>query len=281
MDNSHVALVSVKLHSDGFALYRCDRPIPLGVNLGSLTKVLKCAKDDDKCTLKATDDGDVLSLKYEANSASARGYLDSPTNRFSDADRVAEYDMKLMDIDADTLGIPDTEYDARVTMVASEFTRIVRDLMSLGESVRIEVSKEGVRFASDGEAAQGNILLKQTDAARERYENYGKDDEEDDVKEDSDEEEKPKKAKKKEKEKVKKEEGADDEDEEMANAEEDEAEFKAKSEDEDEGEGEEEVSDSEKKKRKRAAASSSVRPSLRSVTCPSPLTTFQRRRKRK
>jgi proliferating cell nuclear antigen len=70
MDNSHVALVSVKLHADGFALYRCDRPIPLGVNLGSLTKVLKCAKDDDKCTLKATDDGDVLSLKYEASRAS-------------------------------------------------------------------------------------------------------------------------------------------------------------------------------------------------------------------
>lgn len=175
--------------------------------------------------------------------------------------------MKLMDIDADTLGIPETEYDARVTMLAAEFTRIVRDLSSLGESVRIEVSKEGVRFASDGEAAQGNILLKQTDAARERYENYGKDDEDDDVKEDSDEEEKPKKAKKKEKAKVKKEEGADDEDEEMANAEEDEAEFKAKSEDEDEGEGEEEVSDSEKKKRKRAAASSSVRPSLRLATC--------------
>lgn len=71
MDNSHVALVSVKLHADGFALYRCDRPIPLGVNLGSLTKVLKCAKDDDKCTLKATDDGDVLSLKYEASRASS------------------------------------------------------------------------------------------------------------------------------------------------------------------------------------------------------------------
>lgn len=174
--------------------------------------------------------------------------------------------MKLMDIDADTLGIPDTEYDARVTMLAGEFTRIVRDLSSLGESVRIEVSKEGVRFASDGEAAQGNILLKQTDAARERYENYGKDDEEDEVKEDEDEEEQPKKAKKKEK--VKKEEGADDEDEEMANGDDEEAEFQAKSEDE----GEEEVSDSEKKKRKRTAASSSVRPSLRLVSYPSPLT---------
>jgi proliferating cell nuclear antigen len=86
MDNSHVALVSVKLHADGFALYRCDRPIPLGVNLGSLTKVLKCAKDDDKCTLKATDDADLLSLKYEAHRASTlrvSGWHPSPTNVLS------------------------------------------------------------------------------------------------------------------------------------------------------------------------------------------------------
>ena len=69
--------------------------------------------------------------------------------------------MKLMDIDADTLGIPDTEYDASVTLPSAEFSRIVRDLSLLGESVRIEVSKEGIRFVSDGEAANGNILLKQ------------------------------------------------------------------------------------------------------------------------
>ncbi|KAI0295607.1 proliferating cell nuclear antigen, N-terminal domain-containing protein [Multifurca ochricompacta] len=239
MDNSHVALVSVKLHTEGFSSYRCDRPIPLGVNLGSLTKVLKCAKDDDKCTLKATDNGDILSLKYEAHHA----------------DRVAEYDMKLMDIDADSLGIPDTDYDARITMMATEFARIVRDLSTLGESVRIEVSKEGVRFLSDGEAAQGNILLKQTDSARARYEHYGKDDDDDDddVKEEDDAE-KPKKTKKVKK--VKKEEGVEEDgDEEMANGDEAEAEFQARSGDE----GEDEVSDSEKKKRKRPAASSSAK----------------------
>ena len=68
MDNSHVALVAVQLESSGFKKYRCDRPMPLGVNLNSLTKVLKCAKDDDICTLKATDDADVLNLTYEAKS---------------------------------------------------------------------------------------------------------------------------------------------------------------------------------------------------------------------
>lgn len=65
MDNSHVALVSVQLEAAGFKRYRCDRPMPLGVNLGSLTKVLKCAKDDDECTLKAADEPDILNLVYE------------------------------------------------------------------------------------------------------------------------------------------------------------------------------------------------------------------------
>lgn len=80
-----------------------------------------------------------------------------------DSDRVAAYDMKLMDIDIDSLSIPDTEYDARITMPATEFARIVRDLASLGESVRIDVSKEGVRFTCDGEAANANILLRQSE----------------------------------------------------------------------------------------------------------------------
>jgi len=33
-----------------------------------LTKVLKCAKDDDIVTIKAGDDADMLNLTYEAKS---------------------------------------------------------------------------------------------------------------------------------------------------------------------------------------------------------------------
>ena len=81
--------------------------------------------------------------------------------------------MKLMDIDTDTLGIPDTEYDAKVSMPASEFQRICRELSQLGESVRIEVNKEGIRFNSEGDIANGSILLKPTDGGSGRYEKNG------------------------------------------------------------------------------------------------------------
>ncbi|KZT05691.1 proliferating cell nuclear antigen [Laetiporus sulphureus 93-53] len=227
MDNSHVALVSVKLDASGFKRYRCDRPLPLGVNLNSFTKVLKCAKDDDVCILKAADDADVLSLTYEARNS----------------DRIAEYEMKLMDIDADTLQIPDTEYEARVTMPSAEFSRIVRDLSQLGESVRIEVTKEGVRFISDGEAANGNILLKQSEGAAHAGASSKREEDEDEEAEDEEDEgeRKQKRKTKAKKEKVKKEDGAEDEDD---------GEFKAKPEnegDEDEDEDDEALSKKRKK----------------------------------
>ncbi|OCH90769.1 proliferating cell nuclear antigen [Obba rivulosa] len=248
MDNSHVALVTVNMQASGFKKYRCDRPMPLGVNMNSLTKVLKCAKDDDVCIIKAADDADILSLTYEARNT----------------DRIAEYEMKLMDIDSDTLGIPDTEYDARVTMPSAEFARIVRDLSQLGESVRIEVSKEGVRFISDGEAANGNILLKQTDAPARNGSSSKKkaasdDEEEAQASEDEENEEdedgekvKIKKEKVK-KEKVKKEDG----DVEMEGEEEGEdGEFQPKEDDEDGEEEQDEEGDSPSKKRKKAPVKS-------------------------
>lgn len=43
MDNSHVALVSMMLKAESFSPYRCDRNLALGLNLGSLTKVLRAA----------------------------------------------------------------------------------------------------------------------------------------------------------------------------------------------------------------------------------------------
>jgi hypothetical protein len=118
MDNSHVALVSMMLRSEAFSPFRCDRNIALGINLGSLTKVLRAAQSEDILTLKAEDAPDVVNLVFENSSS----------------DRISEYDIKLMDIDQEHLGIPETEYAATITMPAAEFQRICRDLSALSES---------------------------------------------------------------------------------------------------------------------------------------------------
>jgi len=118
MDNSHVALVSMMLKSESFSPFRCDRNIALGINLTSLQKVLRCAQNEDILTLKAEDAPDVVNMVFES----------------ADSDRISEYDIKLMDIDQEHLGIPDTEYAATISMPSAEFSRICRDLTALSES---------------------------------------------------------------------------------------------------------------------------------------------------
>ena len=164
MDSSHVALVSMLLKSDVFSPYRCDRNVALGINLTSLTKVLKAASNEDILTLKADDSPDVVNMVFES----------------ADQDRISEYDLKLMDIDQEHLGIPDTDYAATIKMPSGEFARICRDLMAVSESgrsyearwlstshriltratVQIEATKEGVRFQCQGDIGNGSVTLR-------------------------------------------------------------------------------------------------------------------------
>ncbi|KAI8812100.1 proliferating cell nuclear antigen, N-terminal domain-containing protein [Cladochytrium replicatum] len=144
MDNSHVALVSLLLRASGFDTYRADRSLNLGVNLQSLGKIMKTAGNDDILTIRSDDQGDALGLMFESQSQ----------------DRVSEWELKLMDIDSEHLGIPDTPYECTVTMSSTEFQRICRDLLVLGESVQIDCNKEGLRFSATGDVGNGSVTLK-------------------------------------------------------------------------------------------------------------------------
>ena len=143
MDQSHVSLVALNLRKEGFDHYRCDRSVSLGLNLGSLSKVLKCADNDDTITMNAADDEDTITFMFE-NTAQ---------------DKVSDFEMKLMEIDADHLGIPDTEYKCNIKMPANEFQKICRDLSILGDTVTIAVAKDAVKFSVTGEMGSGNMTM--------------------------------------------------------------------------------------------------------------------------
>ncbi|CAN1232062.1 Proliferating cell nuclear antigen [Linum grandiflorum] len=118
MDSSHVALVALLLRAEGFEHFRCDRNISMGMNLGNMAKMLKCAGNDDIITIKGDDGSDTVTFMFE-----------SPTQ-----DKISDFEMKLMDIDSEHLGIPDAEYQAIVRMPSAEFTRICKDLATIGDT---------------------------------------------------------------------------------------------------------------------------------------------------
>lgn len=146
MDSSHVCLCSVLLKADSFDPYRCDRNLTLGMNCVTLSKILKCAGNDESITVRAEDNADTVSFVYEK----------------PNQERVSKFEMKVMDIDSEHLGIPDQEYDAIIRLPSHEFSRICRDLSQFGDTVTIAATKDGIRFSCSGETGNGSITLRQS-----------------------------------------------------------------------------------------------------------------------
>ena len=144
MDNSHVSLVGVSLRSEGFETYRVDRAMVLGINLGSMAKILKCAPNDAVITL-STNSEETLEFTFEQPKS----------------DTVAMYQLKLMDIEDAPMDVPEIAHDARIDMPSVDFQKICRDMGSMGDNLIIRCSKEGVRFSTTGElVGAANINIK-------------------------------------------------------------------------------------------------------------------------
>ncbi|KAK5782284.1 proliferating cell nuclear antigen PWA37_005281 [Arxiozyma heterogenica] len=144
VDDSRVLLVSLEIGIEAFQEYRCDHPVTLGIDLNSLSKILRCGNNSDTLTLIADDTPDQIILLFEDTSR----------------ERIAEYSLKLMEIDADFLKIEELQYDTTLMMPSNEFSKIVRDLSQLTDSLNIVVTKDTIKFAAEGEMGSGSVILK-------------------------------------------------------------------------------------------------------------------------
>ena len=69
-----------------------------------------------------------------------------------------------MDIQGDSLSIPDTEYVATVKIPSAQFQKICRDLTVMGDTITIEATKEGIHFSANGDLGSGKVTLRPTTA---------------------------------------------------------------------------------------------------------------------
>lgn len=153
MDDSHVSLVTLSLRSQAFEMYRCDRSLSLGINIENFCKVLKCAQNDDSVKITADDEGaDCAEFMFENQAG----------------DRVAHFQLKLMDIDSEHMNVPEDEYHAVVNMPTSEYKRVFTDLSVIGDTVTIEASKQSVCFSVEGDIGVGALNVHQSDAVDDK-----------------------------------------------------------------------------------------------------------------
>lgn len=85
---------------------------------------------------------------------------------FLETEKCAEFQLNLLTLDAEALGIPDTEYPTSIKMSSTEFVRLCRELTQLAESVRVEVDANLATFSFSGKAGAGKIKMKKNNAEK-------------------------------------------------------------------------------------------------------------------
>merc|ERR1711896_43041 len=130
MDSSHVALVSLLLRESAFADFKCDRPTSL--------------------KMKWENDADIVNFQCEG----------------AEEDRIADFDLKLMQIESEHMEIPEQQYNVVAKLPSAEFQKICRDLKEFGETMQVQASKEGIRFSVQGDIGSGNVMLKPREAEK-------------------------------------------------------------------------------------------------------------------
>lgn len=139
MDSSHISLAIVHINKIGFESLKCPRPETFGVVLASLSKILAClAGSDDALTISSAGD----TLDFAINTEK----------------RKAEFQMRLIDIDEDTLGIPEIEYPVSIDFASVDFKKLCSDFASLGDTLAIDTTSGNLKFSvANGSECLGSV----------------------------------------------------------------------------------------------------------------------------
>jgi len=112
----------------------------------TLSKMLKCVSQDDSIDMNVEDGQDKVTFLVESKNH----------------ETFSKFELKLVEIEGDQFGIPDTQYPATIKMPSAKLKKICADLSSMGDSCIIEVNKtqRQITFSVKGEDISGSTSIK-------------------------------------------------------------------------------------------------------------------------
>ena len=76
---------------------------------------------------------------------------------YADKTRIVNFRLNLLELDEETLGIPEREYTTKIIMPSKEFKNICNNFSIMGDVLKISSDQTNVQFSLAGEIANGVV----------------------------------------------------------------------------------------------------------------------------
>ena len=167
MDTAHVAIIEMSLPAKWFDVYTLSEDdganVRIGFNATYLHRILSSRDKDQQIQLvHSSEDADRLlihltkpedSFVSDTGSVNAKKEKEKKTNHFD-----KHFELPLIDIEEETMDIPEIEYAAELAMHSSQFADIVAQLKMFGDTMEVQCSEERIALASTSQD-QGKMFV--------------------------------------------------------------------------------------------------------------------------
>lgn len=144
MDTGQVCLFELVFKSDWFDSFITYKNYVIGIHCATFYKVIQCIEDQEQKMTLYYDDGDLLKVSLEG---------DNKVNKY--------FSLPLIDIDSETMDIPETEYEVDMEILSTSITNYINQLMIFDETFSIQCTQEKIRMKSQSDS--GNLSIEMTE----------------------------------------------------------------------------------------------------------------------
>lgn len=149
MDKSHVCLASIVLSSSWFSEYECLSNTKISVDSTNLCVLMNFSLKHDAIEFKFNDDSENLYINF----------LNSKDNDKDKKSYDHFFELSLIDVEEDSLGIPEVDYDVEFTIETKRLVEVLGELNIFGSDLNVICSENMVELSANSESAKLKINI--------------------------------------------------------------------------------------------------------------------------
>ena len=146
MDKSHVCLCSIIIKSTWFSTYIIEDPIDISIDSTNFAIIINYALKHCKMELKFEDDTEPDKIFINLSSISKEKF-----DHF--------FELGLIDVEDDSFGIPDVDYDVEFSIDSKKFAELITELMVFGSNLNIICTEDLLEFNANGDAGKLKVNI--------------------------------------------------------------------------------------------------------------------------
>lgn len=168
MDKSHICLSNITIKDNWFSSYSVDNVTNISLDTTNFAIMMNYALKHSKMEIKFEDDVDpdklFINLSSNSNNISKDVIevvdpVDSKKTKKIKKKEVQNkfdhfFELGLIDVEQDILGIPDVEYDVDFMMKSENFSELMSELMVFGSNLNILCSEDVLEFNASGDTGK-------------------------------------------------------------------------------------------------------------------------------